>query len=436
MTVAPMAVVTRALAEGFVRNHPAEVARLAELWDPASLVGVFDDNEPDERISVLEHLTPSAAATVAEGLEAERASRLLRQMDPAHVAIILARLSDARRDQILSTYPSGDATEVRELLSYPADTAGRLMDVHVATFRQGARAGEVLARVRERGTGQERSIVIVDDNGRLTGVTTIADLALADPQALVRDLAQAAQGRIQALTPREDVVEELSRTKATSLPVVDADGHVVGIIRHDALVRAVHEEASVDMQTMVGASAEERALSPVAFAVRKRLPWLQVNLLTAFLAAAIVGIFEDTIAQFTALAVLLPVVAGQSGNTGAQALAVTMRGLSLREIRLRHWWQMAVKEATVGLVNGVGVAVTTSIAVFLWSRSVGLAAVIGSSMVLSMACAGLAGAAVPLALVAVRQDPAQSSSIILTTVTDVVGFFSFLGLATLLSSTL
>jgi magnesium transporter len=154
------------------------------------------------------------------------------------------------------------------------------------------------------------------------------------------------------------------------------------------------------------------------------------------MAAAIVGFFEDTIAQVTALAVLLPVVAGQSGNTGAQALAVTMRGLSLREIRLRHWRQLWTKETTVGFVNGVGVALTTSVAVYLWSRSAGLSAVIGLSMVLSMTCAGLAGAVVPMALVAARQDPAQASSIILTTVTDIVGFFSFLGIATLLLSSL
>jgi magnesium transporter len=196
------------------------------------------------------------------------------------------------------------------------------------------------------------------------------------------------------------------------------------------------EEASADMQTMVGASADERALSPVGFAVRKRLPWLEINLVTAFLAAAVVGLFEETIAGNTFLAVLLPVVAGQSGNTGAQALAVTMRGLALREVRLRHWARVLVKEGGVALLNGIGVAVTTSIAVYVWSDSQGLAAVIGLSMVISMVCAGLAGAAVPMGLVAVRQDPAQSSSIILTTITDVVGFFSFLGIATLLAARL
>jgi magnesium transporter len=187
---------------------------------------------------------------------------------------------------------------------------------------------------------------------------------------------------------------------------------------------------------MVGASKEERALSKVSFAVRKRLPWLEINLGTAFLAAAVVGIFEETIARYTALAVLLPVVAGQSGNTGAQALAVIMRGLALREVRARHWLRLLTKEVSVGFVNGVAVALTTSFFVYLWSRSMGLSLVIGTSMVASMVIAGLAGAGIPLLLTVLRQDPAQSSSIVLTTATDVAGFFSFLGIATVLSNML
>lgn len=217
---------------------------------------------------------------------------------------------------------------------------------------------------------------------------------------------------------------------------MDFEGRLVGVLAYDVLIDAARDDATVDMQAMVGAGREERALSPVGYAVRKRLPWLQVNLLTAFLAASVVGLFESTIGAYTALAVLLPVVAGQSGNTGAQALAVTMRGLALREIRARQWLRICLKESGVALVNGVAVAATASLAVFLWSRSVGLALVIGSSMVLSMVAAGFSGAATPMALTALGQDPAQSSSIILTTVTDVVGFSSFLGIATLLSGML
>jgi magnesium transporter len=187
---------------------------------------------------------------------------------------------------------------------------------------------------------------------------------------------------------------------------------------------------------MVGASRDERALSPALFAVKKRLPWLQINLLTAFMAAAVVGLFESTIARFTALAVLLPVVAGQSGNAGAQALAVTMRGLALREISLRHWLKVTVKEVQTGFVNGIAVAITCGIGVFFWSGSVGLVLVIAVSMVLAMVAAGFAGALVPIMLTRLGQDPAQSSSIILTTVTDVAGFFSFLGIATMLAGIL
>jgi magnesium transporter len=187
---------------------------------------------------------------------------------------------------------------------------------------------------------------------------------------------------------------------------------------------------------MFGAGKDERALSKVSLAIRKRLPWLEINLGTAFLAAAVVGMFEDTIAKITALAVFLPVVAGQSGNTGSQALAVTMRGLALREILTRHWFRVARKELFVGFTNGLAIALTTAVVAFIWMRSLGLSLVIGTAMVFSMIIAGIAGAVIPMMLKAFGQDPAQSSSIILTTVTDVIGFMSFLGLARLLSNTL
>jgi magnesium transporter len=215
--------------------------------------------------------------------------------------------------------------------------------------------------------------------------------------------------------------------------VVDFEDRLLGVIRQGEMLAAAQEEMSADLQTMVGASRDERALSPAGFAVRRRLPWLNVNLGTAFLAAAVVGLFEDVIARITALAVLLPVVAGQSGNSGAQALAVTMRGLALREVRLSQWRRLILKELVVGMLNGVAIAAVTAAGVYLWSRSGALTAVIGVAMVISMTVAGLAGASVPMVMKALGQDPATASSIVLTTVTDVVGFLSFLGLATLLA---
>ncbi|HEY4731949.1 MAG TPA: magnesium transporter, partial [Gammaproteobacteria bacterium] len=235
---------------------------------------------------------------------------------------------------------------------------------------------------------------------------------------------------------REEVVAQFDSHKITDLPVVDVSGMLVGIIHHDAIVSAVKAESSADILTMVGANKDERAFSSPMFVVRKRLPWLQINLLTAFLAASVVGLFESTIAQFTALAVLLPVVAGQSGNTGAQALAVTMRGLALHEISTSHWRRVAMKEIGAGLVNGLAIALVTASGVLLWSSSFGLALVIGIAMVISMVAAGLSGVIIPIVLSSLGQDPAQSSSIILTTVTDITGFFTFLGIATLMTGML
>jgi magnesium transporter len=214
--------------------------------------------------------------------------------------------------------------------------------------------------------------------------------------------------------------------------VLNLDGILLGAVTHDGLARTIQKDATADLQTMVGASKEERALSSPFFTVRKRMPWLQINLITAFMAAAVVGIFEDTIAQVTALAVLLPVVAGQSGNTGAQALAVTMRGLALREITVRQWAKVMRKEVAAGFLNGLAIASTGGIGVYIWSQSPGLVAVIMSSMVLAMVAAGFAGAIIPVVLTKLGQDPATSSSIILTTVTDIAGFFAFLGIATLM----
>jgi magnesium transporter len=236
------------------------------------------------------------------------------------------------------------------------------------------------------------------------------------------------------MAPQEEVVDLLKDGKIISLPVVDLDNQLLGVIRHDALIKATAMDATEDVQAIFGAGREERALSKASLAIKKRLPWLEINLATAFLAASVVGIFEDTIAKITILAVFLPVVAGQSGNTGSQALAVTIRGLALREFRINQWYKVAKKELIVGAFNGIAVAITTSIIVFIWVNSIGLSLVIGISMIISMAIAGLSGAVIPILLKVAGQDPAQSSSIVLTTVTDIVGFFSFLGLATVLGS--
>jgi magnesium transporter len=426
----------RVLRHGFVQRYAGEAARLLETLPVAETVRLLQVETTAEGARLLERLTPDVAAAVLGQIDEAAATGLLVALEPTRAALLLARLDTQDSERLLARLPATTARELRALMRYPDDSAGHLMDSRIITMRPETTAGQALARIRGLRGARVDDIPLVDGDGRLVGLAALQDIAVADAAERLDGLARPVLAAVHAMATREEVVEELSRRQLRSLPVVDFEGRLLGMLRYDALVKAVEEEATADIQTMVGASKEERALSRPSFAVRKRLPWLEINLVTAFLAAAVVGIFEDTIARFTALAVLLPVVAGQSGNTGAQALAVTMRGLALREIRLRHWWRVSLKEVTVAVVNGLAVALTTAAGVYVWSRSIGLALVIGTSMVISMTAAGLAGAGVPMALSAAGQDPAQSSSIILTTVTDVVGFFSFLGIATLLAAML
>jgi magnesium transporter len=234
---------------------------------------------------------------------------------------------------------------------------------------------------------------------------------------------------VPASMDREDAANLMRQGRFLAMPVVDAEQRLLGVLKAEHALHAVQQEAFEDLQKLVGAGGDERALSPVPTVIRKRLPWLYVNLVTAFLAAAVVSLFEDILARVTALAVLLPVVSGQGGNSGAQTLAVVIRGIALREILSGSTRRILLKEVLAALFNSVAVALVASGAVFVWSRNAGLAVVIFLAMIVNMVVASLAGATIPLVLKRLGRDPAQSSSIFLTTVTDVVGFASFLGFA-------
>ncbi|KAF0190375.1 MAG: Mg2+/Co2+ transporter [Gammaproteobacteria bacterium] len=414
----PLAHAIDALNEDYIRRFNTEAVRTIGQMRVADIAELLETRSVQVAIQLWQQLPIDIAATVLMHMQFPLAVQLVRKADAVRIAQCLARLDDEQRHHLLAPMNVARRDELLALMQYPYDCAGALMTL------------------RRQRLDQTRQVFLRDEAGRLAQVADIQDLALADPLLPVDTIARPARTAVLATASREEVVELIEKHKLTDLPVIDVDGEIVGVIHHDALVRAVREETSEDLLTMVGVSTEERALSRVGFVVRKRLPWLQINLLTAFLAASVVAIFENTIAQFTALAVLLPVVAGQSGNTGAQALAVTMRALALREISTSHWWRVARKELGAGFFNGTAVALTTSLGVAAWSGSWGLALVIAIAMVLSMVIAGFVGVVIPITLKKIGQDPAQSASIILTTVTDVAGFFSFLGIATLLAGLL
>jgi magnesium transporter len=420
-----------ALTSRFLLDYPHEAARLFEAMPVADAAALIAAQPPHAALRAWQSLAPDVALAVLGQLPDPLAHHLLAEADPLASIAVLTQLDPPQREAWLQRLNAEVAHELRGLLAYPDDCAGRMMDPRVSPLRTGMTVAEAIERLRHIRRSGLRELFVIDDEGRLAGCVEVQDLALAARELPLADITRGIVAFVHDLDPREDVVETLMTRPISTLPVVNISGRFIGVIRQAELMTAVEAETSVDMQTMVGASPDERALSSPAFAVRKRLPWLQINLLTAFLAASVVGLFENTIAQFTALAVLMPVVAGQSGNAGAQALAITMRGLILREISLRHWPAVIGKEVLTGLINGVAVAITTGLAVYVWSRSLPLVGVIMLSMVISMVIAGLAGALVPIVLQRAGQDPATASSIILTTVTDVVGFFSFLGIASL-----
>jgi magnesium transporter len=436
MSPASATVGLESLVNGYLRLFPGEVAPVLEEPSPQEAAALLAAQPAEHAANVMRRLSPGQAAAVLVKLPDGAARLLLEQLGPERATALLTRLEPGERDRLLGLLPASLAKELRDLASYSADTAGALMDPRVTAFPADARVKTVLGRMRRLGRRRVFDVFVVDTEGRVTGAVPLQELALAPADALLESLAHPAVPRVSATAGREEIVEAMAGGATPSLAVVDFEGRLLGVLRYGTLMAAAESEATADIQTMVGASREEKALSPALFAVRKRLPWLQINLGTAFLAASVVGLFEQTIERVTALAILLPVVAGQSGNSGAQALAVTMRGLFLREIRVRSWPRVLLKELAVGALNGLAVALVCAGGVYAWSRSPGLSLVIGVAMVIAMIAAGVAGAAIPTVLSALGQDPAQSSSIILTTVTDVAGFFTFLGLATLFASML
>jgi magnesium transporter len=402
----------------------------------AELLEWIEEGTVQRAVVALRHLDADTAGRLIEEFQPKRRADVIAAMEPRDAFRCLRTIPRRRREALVASLPPAVKREAERILRVREDSAAALMEIqplHVTTQMQVA---ECLTRVQHCQTRLARTLFVVDSDDNLVGAIDLQNLIAAAPDARIGTLMRPVKWQVDEFTTREEIAAGIGRYNSNTLPVVNLQGRFSGIIRSENLFDAVEQDALSDLQTMVGAGKDEHALSTVWTTIQKRHPWLQINLLTAFLAASVVGLFEHTIAQFTALAVLMPVVAGQSGNSGSQALAVTLRGLALREIGVNAWLRVVRKEMSAGLLNGLGIALVTSLSVYVWSKSAGLALVIGLAMIASMTIAGIAGAFIPIMMARFGQDPATSSTIVLTTVTDVSGFFSFLGIATLLSSLL
>ncbi len=307
-------------------------------------------------------LTPDDALRVLGLLPQTLGRHLLAEAEPVASIAVLAQLDAAEREAWLGRLDAEVAHELRALLNYPDDSAGRMMDPRVSPLRSGMTVAEAIERLRQIRRSGLRELFVVDDEGRLSGRVEVQDLALAARELPLADITRGIVAVVNELDPREDVVQTLQDQPITALPVVNLGGRFVGVIRQVELLEAVEKESSLDIQTMVGASPDERALSSPGFAVRKRQPWLQIHLLTAFLAASVVGLFEGLISQFTALAVPLGGGAAGGGRAIGQRRRAGAGGDDARAGAVRDQPAPLAgggrQEALTGLVNGLAVAST------------------------------------------------------------------------------
>jgi magnesium transporter len=395
----------------------------------------------DARLQALDdailRLGPHDACELLSGEPNESIANVLSRQNPSIADEILWTFPEERRQQILAAAPAAQREQWAQNHAYPEDTVGRLMDRPLAVLLETQTVAEAVERLRPI---VQRALVtygwVVDAGGKLVGVLAFRELLFAEKEQSISGLMVRSPFSLRAELSLTDAMREALKRHFPAYPVCDASGRLLGIVRGQTLFEQQAFELSAQAGTMVGVEKEERLGTPWSRSLKFRHPWLQLNLVTAFIAAAVVGVFQATLDELVVLAVFLPVLAGQSGNTGCQALAVALRGITLGDLRSGQAKSMVMKEGLLGLANGVLVGLTAGLGMYAFARSQGnpsawlLALVVLISMTGACAASGMAGAAVPLALRRLGADPATASSIFLTTASDVVSMGTFLGLAT------
>lgn len=421
------------IAEKYFERDPVAAAHALEAMGSGDAVEVLKTIPLSMATEAMKHLNDAYAAVLLRKMPRSLFVRIANSLDVRQAANIFLEFPEDMRRDFLELLEERTKREIQELLIYPRESAGQIMTVDFIAFHSDLKVKDTVSKIRHLAQRNSKSsyIYVIDREGRLIGVLRMRDLLIADGSTLLESIMHRDVFSVNCFLDREQVANEFSRRNYFAVPVVDHEHKLLGVIRAEQMISGVQEEVTEDIQKMFGASGNERAFSPIAFSLRTRLPWLHVNLMTAFLAAVVVSFFQDLIAQITVLAVYLPVVAGQGGNAGAQSLAVVMRGIVMREIPPARAKQLVFKEAFIGLINGLIIGTITGIIAVLWQGKPFLGLVVGLGMLVNLTVAGFSGALIPLTMKALGRDPAQCSNIILTTITDVMGFLAFLGFATL-----
>lgn len=416
-------------------QHPADTADELEnlpLEEQLEYVREMDVEDASESITEMERHDRN---TLVSELPPELAAELLQAMSPDDAADILKDLTIDVRSRIFHRLEREDAAEISDLLQFDPDSAGGVMNTEILALDQSMNARQAIALIRDRVEESEIPYYayVVDGYRHLMGVLSLRDLLLSPGRMLLKDLLRE-QNLIYVPfdTDKEEVARLISRYNFLALPVVDHEQRLLGTVTVDDVIDIIQAEASEDMQSMVGAGADETVDSPWTYSLKMRLPWLILNVLNSAISAFVVHLFEGTIAQMALLAALMPIVANQAGNTGQQSLAVMIRQLAMERFNRKKSWVAVFREGKIGLANGCIVGALVFLGLLAWTRNTGLATVMALALWADMIIGAVAGASIPLVLKELGRDPAQASSIFLTTLTDSIGFFTFLGLAAIL----
>ena len=416
------------------KSHPADIALLFKGLEPAEIRQLFDILFSSRRAAkTLKELPADLLPDILALIDDDKVGRLIARADPDDAVIFIDSLPEEQREKMFALLDPERQAAVREIINYPEGTVGRIMTTDFMALLPTITAQGAIDRIRERGELESFFyLYVVDAVGKLIGVVPIRNLVIAPPDRTLNDMMIADPIKADVFMDQEEAARLVARYELLALPIVDEGGRLEGIITVDDVIDIINEESTEDMYKMVGLEEEDRVFTPVARSVRLRLPWTILNLLTATLAASVVGIFEGTLHEIIALVTFMPVIAGVGGNGATQTATVIIRAIALGELEFSSAWKAIVKQVLVNICIALAAGGLIAVAGALWEGNPAFGAVLACAMILNLGLmAGFAGAVIPLLLKALKFDPALGSGIIVTGLTDAFGFLSFLGLATL-----
>jgi magnesium transporter len=413
--------------------HEADLGDLIAALEPDDRVKLVELSGSDFHFSALNEVDDSVREEILEELEPETVAEGVRELESDDAVELLEGLDEADQEEILEKLPPSERDALERSLLYPENSAGRRMQTEIIAVPPDWTVGQAIDYLRDTADLPDRfyEIYAVDHAQHWQGAVSLDALLRARRPVPLSDLIDENRRRVSVLDDQEEVARLFGKYNLVAAPVVDTADRLVGVITIDDVVDVIEEEADEDLKALGGVTSDEELSDNVWTIAKGRFNWLLVNLATAFLASSVLGLFEGQLEKMVALAVLAPIVASQGGNAATQTMTVAVRALATRELGPNNAFRVVVREGLVGLVNGLAFAVITGIAAVAWFKIPGLGVVIGLAIVCNLVAGALGGILIPMVLERVRADPAVASGTFVTTITDVVGFFSFLGIATL-----